>query len=892
MQRDQSAPLRARIDYLGRLLGDVLRSHARPGTYELVERFRALTRERRRSRAAPQHREILAAIDAIAPAAAVDVIRAFALYFQLVNLAEQLHREHRRRERALHGEPAPVGSLERFAPSLEHDDALRALGELEITFVFTAHPTEVQRRTVIKKITHIAALLSDLDERINTPDEAATLESELRAEIVLLWQSNELYVSAPTVQDEVRNLIAWFRETIVDQTVLLYERLEDRWAKRYGSADPIPSFLRFGSWVGGDRDGNPNVKAESTLFALEIARDFILGRYIDTIANLHDRLSQDASRSEIDAAFLASLEADEEQLPEVIEGLNPRQRRELYRKKFSFIRYRLELTRARDPRGYPDAGAFAAELGALHRLVLAGSGSEVAAPLARLRRMVDVFGFHLYELEWRQHRGRLIAAADALRAERGEGTFSALGEAERRTWLEEQLAAPRRALPATTAWPREAADVIESLEATARGRERHGSRAIRHLVVSGTEDASDILLALWLARESGAAESGRLQAVPLFETIPALRDAARVSEALLASPAFSAQGTAGGVYEVMLGYSDSNKDGGIVTGAWEVYDAQRHVAELAHRKGIEVRFFHGRGGSVGRGAADPRTAIMVRPRTARSGRFKQTEQGETIAFRYGLPSLARRNLELAVTAMFESLETPPRPAREDWLETMARLSADSMDAYKALIGDPRFIDFFESCTPVNEISAMEISSRPARRSGARSVDDLRAIPWTFAWTQARAPISGWYGFGSAIAAAKARGEGRQLREMASELPFFTVLLRRVERALATSDLSIFRLYAETLVEDPALRTRFVTLIEDEFARSLEALTELTGHGEVLASDPTLASAIALRNPYVDPMSYLQIRLLREYRASGYDPQLLEAIRLTINGIAAGLRVTG
>ncbi|HYZ17297.1 MAG TPA: phosphoenolpyruvate carboxylase, partial [Candidatus Acidoferrum sp.] len=629
-QRDQSAPLRARIDYLGRLLGDVLRSHARPGTYELVERFRALTRERRRSPGAPQHREILAAIDAIAPAAAVDVIRAFALYFQLVNLAEQLHREHRRRERALHGEPAPVGSLERFAPSLEHDDALRALRELEITFVFTAHPTEVQRRTVIKKITHIAALLRDLDERINTPEETTALESELRAEIVLLWQSNELYVSAPSVQDEVRNLIAWFRETIVDQTVLLYERFEDRWAKRYGTADVIPSFLRFGSWVGGDRDGNPNVKPESTLFALEIARDFILARYADTIQNLHDSLSQDASRAEIDDAFLASLAADEVELPEVVERLNPRQRRELYRTKLSFIRERLELTRARQPRGYADATAFAAELGALHRLVLAGSGSKVAAPLARLRRMVDVFGFHLYELEWRQHRARLILAADALRAARGEAAFSALDETERRAWLEEQLALPRRALPGTAGWSGEAADVIASLQAMARGRERHGARAIRHVIVSGTEDASDILLALWLARESGAAELGPLQAVPLFETIPALRDAARVSEALLSSPGFTAEGTAGGVYEVMLGYSDSNKDGGIVTGAWEVYDAQRQVAELAHRRGVEVRFFHGRGGSVGRGAADPRTAIMVRPPTARSGRFKQTEQGETI----------------------------------------------------------------------------------------------------------------------------------------------------------------------------------------------------------------------------------------------------------------------
>ncbi|HTJ25262.1 MAG TPA: phosphoenolpyruvate carboxylase [Candidatus Limnocylindria bacterium] len=889
MQRDPNAALRARVDYLGRLLGDVLRSHARPGTYELVERFRGLTRERRRGASGPTHREILAAIDALAPAAAVDVIRAFALYFQLVNLAEQLHREHRRRERALGGEPPPVGSLEAFAPLVEHDEALGLLHDLEITFVFTAHPTEVQRRTVVKKITQIAATLRRLDEHVNTPEDVAAIERALRAHIVLLWQSNELYVSAPTVQDEIRNLIAWFRETIVDETVSLYERFEERWRNRYGSEDRIPSFLRFGSWVGGDRDGNPNVTAETTLLALDAAREFILNRYAETLAELHDLLSQDALRGEVDGAFLAALAYDEQRFPEVVERLSPRHRSEPYRKKLAFLERRLELTRERNPRGYHDASEFTADLAALHASVLAGSGAEVAVPVGRLLRALEVFGFHLYELEWRQHRARLLLAADALRESRGEPPYTAFDEVERRAWLDEQLAHPRRELPETGAWPPQARDVVDSLRAMARGRVLHGARAIRHLIVSGTEDASDVLLVLWLARECGATEAGPVQAVPLLETIPALRGGAALSEALLDSKAFAAHVAASGVYEVMLGYSDSNKAGGIVTAAWEVYDAQRTIGELAERRGVPVRFFHGRGGSVARGAADPRTAIIVRPAAARTGRFKQTEQGETIAFRYGLRSLARRNLELAVTAMFESLETRPVPVRPGWNAAMTRLSESSMAAYEALISDPRFVEFFERCTPVDAISAMDISSRPARRSGARSVEDLRAIPWTFAWTQARAPISGWYGFGSAVAAA---GEDATLREMATEFPFFTVLLRRIERALAISDLSVFRLYADTLVEDASLRAHFVGLIEAEYARSVDAVSWLTGHGHVLANDPTLATTIALRNPYVDPMSYLQIRLLREYRAAGDDPRLLEAIRLTINGIAAGLRVTG
>jgi phosphoenolpyruvate carboxylase len=861
----------------------VLRSHARAGTFERVERLRALTRRRRAGSAPHDDAAIDALLDELNTDDAIDVIRAFNLYFQMVNLAEELHRERRRRERALQGEPPLRGSLETLSAS-----AGAAIDALEITLVFTAHPTEVLRRTTSEKLAAIAELLRTLDERILTAEESAGAEGELHAQIVLLWQSNELYRTAPTVQDEVRNLLARFRESIFEETALMFERLE----ARLGRA--VPSFLSFGSWIGADRDGNANVAPDAIAAAHEQARTFVLGRYVEAVETLQMRLSQDALRGDVDAKLIASVERDAVALPDVRYAIGPRQEAEPYRRKLAFVHRRLRLTLADAGGGFADPAALLAELRPLATSVAEHSGDDVARPVRRLIRAVEVFGFHLCALEWRQHRHRVVAALDEIVAavEPRATPLSARPDDERRDWFARELDSARPLLTRTAAFSAETADVIASLAAVAGLRARRGPGAVRSFILAGTESAFDVLSVLALARACGALDAGPAQVVPLFESATALANAAAIAESCLGVAPFRAHvAQCGDVWEVMLGYSDSTKVAGIVASAWAIYRAQVRLARVAAARRIGLRVFHGRGGSVGRGAADAREAVASEPPETRHGRFKITEQGEVIGARYGLPSLARRNLELAVTSVVAGISQTPHTVQPGWYELLDRIASAAQGSYTELVDDPEFLRFFALCTPVDEIGDMQISSRPGRRGERRSIDDLRAIPWAFGWAQTRGMLPGWYGFGAAVAAESA--DLATLRAMARDLPFFAVLLHSIERALAVSDLAIFERYARELVPDAALRERFVPRIADEHAKTTAAVLNVLEHDRLLVGDPTLARSIELRNPYVDPISFLQLRLLRDYRANAdRDPKLRDAIRLSINGIAAGLRVTG
>lgn len=845
IERDTSAPLRARIAHLGRLVGDVLRAHARPYTFEYVERLRALTRRRRADPGSVPDTDLDAVLDELGLDEAVDVIRAFGLYFQMVNLAEELHRERRRRERALGGEPPLTGSfasLNEAGGGAGGAVALERLDELEIRLVFTAHPTEVLRRTTSEKLAIVAELLRAQDERILTAEESAEIEAELRAQIALLWQSNELYQTPPTVHDEVRNLIARFRESIFDEATLLFERLAT-----VAGARTIPTFLGFGSWIGADRDGNANVAPDAIVDAHERMRRFVLRRYVELVAQLQARFSQDAVRGHVPAEVIASVEHDAAELPDVRYTLGPRQEDEPYRRKLAFVHRRVSLAAEDAAGGYAGPAALLAELDLLAAGIGAHSGPEVLRPLERLRRAIALFGFHLCALEWREHRDKVV---------------------------------------------REEADVAASLDAVAALRAKRGPQTVASLILAGTEAPDDLLALFALARARGAFDAGPLQLVPLLESASALANAAPFAETLLATPAFRAHVAAcGDVWEIMLGYSDTTKLAGIVASLWAIYRAQLALTEVAARHGVTLRFFHGRGGSVGRGAADAREAVAAQPPTTRSGRFKVTEQGEVIAARYGLPSLARRNLELAVTSVLDGLVTRPAiPAA--WHALLDRLAATAQTAYTALIEAPDFLAFFTACTPVDEIGDLEISSRPGRRGRGRSLADLRAIPWTFGWGQTRGNLPGWYGFGAAVTAS--HDELPELRAMVRAFPFFATLVRSVERALAVADLPIFERYARELVADAAVRERFVGAITAEYHASAAAVLQILERDRLLAGDPTLARSIVLRNPYVDPISLLQVRLLKEYRAQTgeRDPHLRNAIRLSINGIAAGLRVTG
>ena len=884
--------------YFDALIADVLRTHASPGTDRRVSEIRALT-QRRRSRsvhdARVAHDELVALVESFDLATAIEVVRACSLYLQMANLAEHAFREGRRRERAIAGHAPFASSLEVMTLPPDVASARAILAAMDVALVFTAHPTEVQRRTVIEKHEEIGRLLRTLDDRRNTPEEQRALQRELRAQIVLLWEGNELYLTPPTVADEIRNVIAWFRETLVDEATSLFDRLDDRFANAYGETVEVPTFLHFASWIGGDRDGNPNVTPMTTELALDMGREFILDRYVRDVEALQTRLSQDSRRGHVSEALAASLDRDASELQDVHNTLGPRQTAEPYRRKLAFMHRRLRLALRDAPYGYATCAAFAADLDLLLDSVTAGSGRDVAAPVRRLRRMVEIFGFTTYELEWRQNKRNLERATDEILATVESGiVFSQLGENERLAWLERELAGKRPLLSERVPLSAIARDVVESLQTVARLRARHGAGALATLILAGSETASDVLHLLLLARECGALDAGPLQIVPLFESIPTLRSAPDVVRTLFASQAFTAHLKAlGGICEVMVGYSDSNKEGGMVTSTWEIYRAQREVARVAGEFGVGVRFFHGRGGSIARGVADPRRSIADAPPEARSWRFKQTEQGEVIASRYGLPSLARRSLEIVATALVTQAPPVVDPEHERFDAVLDRISARAHDAYRSLVDAPQFFEFFEACTPINEIADMQISSRPARRNATSSIEDLRAVPWSFAWTQTRAIVASWYGFGSALAVEIAEGRCEFLREMRAAYPFFRSLLEKIERGLATADLTIFELYAKALVADDDLRARFVQRLRTEYEDGCAALLAILQCNRLLESDPVSASAIEARNPYVDPMSFLQIRLIRDYRASARsDAPLRDAIRLSINGIAAGLRVTG
>jgi phosphoenolpyruvate carboxylase len=882
-ERDKNAPLRARVTYLGRIVGEVLQTHARPHTFENVERLRLLTRQRRAEPDRQLDDEIDAVLDALATDDAVDVIRAFGLYFRMVNLAEQLHREFRRRQRALGGEEPLRGSIETLDP-----DAAGDLAGLEISLVFTAHPTEVLRRTTGEKIASIARLLRGLDEKTHTPEELREIEAELRAQVVVMWQSSELYNSAPTVHDEVRNLLARFREALFDEATLLFERIEARTGR------PVATFLSFGSWIGSDRDGNANIAPDAIVDAHEQARKFVLPRYQQAVAALQARFSQNVVRGAVSAELLASVEHDMAHFPDVRYTLGPRQETEPYRRKLAFVHRRLTLALADDPNGYATPEAFRADLEAIDASLSAHSGPDVTRPLRRLLRSVDIFGFHIYSLEWRQHRDRVVQALDeiVLAIEPKLPPLSERLPADRARWFERELITQRPLIPRNPDFSPATLDIITSFKAAADLRTRRGPRSVVSFILAGTESAHDVLTLFTFARTCGAFDAGPAQIVPLLESTSALENGPAIcKEALSCLPFREHVKKLGGIWEIMLGYSDGTKVAGIVSAAWSIYRAQLAIGELTAHYGVSVRFFHGRGGSVGRGAADAREAIAAMPPALRNGRFKVTEQGEVIRARYGMASLARRNLELAVTSVLDGVREKQAPVPDAWPQLLDRLAAEAQRVYLELIDDADFLRFFAQATPVDEIGELEISSRPGRRGERRSINDLRAIPWSFGWAQSRCMLPGWYGFGTAVAAHG--DEIGLLREMTAGFPFFGNLVRSVERALAIADMSIFERYARELVLEPELRERYMPIIRAEYDRSVEAVRTILQTDRLLADDAVLARSIALRNPYVDPISLLQIRMLRSYRAQDVrDHRLRDAIRLSINGVAAGLRVTG
>jgi phosphoenolpyruvate carboxylase len=818
------------------------------------------------------------------------VTKAFAIYFELTNLAETNHRKRRRRAARMLSGKTPVdgsfrGTLVRMkSAGVSADAMLESLRKVKVTPVFTAHPTEITRHTIRLKRRRIAAYLERLDQLPLSDSEALEYESLILAEITALWQTDEVRLNKPTVRDEIHMGLDYFPMVLFETLPRLYAELEESLREVYDADAEVPEVLSFGSWIGGDRDGNPFVTADSTREALDMARHVIIDHYIAETVRLIGQLSMSTRRIGVSNALAQRTRAYEEKLGERYSRWKQITSAELYRHFLEFLIARLRFSRrsSKHEHSYRSPQQFEEDLGIIRDSLCSNHGHRLAELVSPLLRKVQIFGFHLHTLDIRQH-ARIQSQA-----------------------LTDVASAGRPSARATQSAPEisaQSAELLETFRCIAELKKTHSPRAICNFVISNTQSEHDILAVVRLAALSGvsvAASNGDpgLMPVPLFESIDALRSSPtimrRVWKAAEFQPLLDSWGRK---HEIMLGYSDSNKDGGMLTSTWELHKAQHHLHEAARECGVDLRLFHGRGGTVGRGGGPTHAAILAQPAGDFSGEIRVTEQGEVLSWKYSDPVLAEWNLEIMIAACLEAVTMPTQAlpeTKQRWDEAMEAMSKDAFTFYRKHVAENlEVLEYFEQATPVNELEHARIGSRPARRTANRALEDLRAIPWVFGWMQSRHAVPAWFGVGYAIDrfASRSAGHAELLREMMRSFPLFASLVRSVEIAMAKADFAIARLYAD-LVTGAALRERVFEMLRQEFERTRRTILTVTGQQELLEKNPVILRSVRLRNPYVDPLSLIQVDLLRRKRAGTPDPSLDYAIGATMNGIAAGLHNTG
>lgn len=919
-------PLRRDVNMLGQMLGRVLREQGGSGVYDTVERIRETCKRLRATYHEALDGELQSELEQLTLPMTVQVARAFALYFQLVNIAEQYHRVRRRRaHRMLADEPPQQGSIEDLVQRLARqrvpaEQIAERLQRLSVLLVLTAHPTEATRLTVLRKQQLVSDALADLDSRLLSIPERGELTDALNDQVLLLWSTNDVRERRPEVADEVRTALFYFDHIFFDAVPRLHAELERCLREHYPHAQiPVPTLVRFGSWVGSDRDGNPNVTAELSRDTFLRQRALTLARYRSHVYALAELCSQSDRFVAVPRRFRNSIAADAAALPEVVPDIMERNPGEPFRQKLLFIWQRLGLTQEATEQiagatehgaGYATVDDFRRDLLEVDQaLRLVGQSRLADGPFARLLRQVDCFGFHLAKLDFRQHSARHTAALDLLLRElTGTQVYSQLTEDEKQVLLARLISQPLSMPALPPALPPEIADVFATFDVLAQAIAVFGSAAADTYIVSMTHQVSDLLAVLLLATRAGicaldgSAPISKLNVVPLFETINDLHAAHEVMEQAFRNPCYAANVRAlGNRQEIMLGYSDSNKDGGIITATWELYRVQQRLTVTAQQHGVRLCFFHGRGATVGRGGGPTNQAILAQPPGTLDGEIKLTEQGEAVSFKYALPEIAQRNLELVVTAVYEAGgdQQPAHGAQQqEWEHLVDGLSANSYRRYRRLVAeDPAFLEYFAAATPIDELSALNIGSRPARRSSGTGLDDLRAIPWVFAWMQNRHVLPSWYAVGSTLGDYITAGPERlaTLQQMYQRWPFFKSLIDNLQMTLAKADMRIAAAYAR-LVPNQALAARYLKMIQEEYTRTRSVVLQIAQQQELLDNHRVLQRSIQLRNPYVDPLSYMQVQLLKESRSGGLSEearrQLTEAVLITVNGIAAGLRNTG
>ena len=887
-------PLRRDVRSLGAILGQVLVEQSGQELYESVEKLRRLLIEHRETArrtpeqsSAPKVRlEVQEIVSKMDLTRAYQVTKAFATYFELTNLAETNHRKRRRTAGKLDIEQPPLpgsfrGTLLRMKQAgISADDALSSLGQIRITPVFTAHPTEVARQTVLLKRRRIAQQLERLDRLPLTGEDAEMCEDNIRAEVTSLWQTDEVRLAKPTVNDEIRMGLRYFRLSLFDSLPKIYDEIVESFREVYGLAldeSSVPNLVHFGSWIGGDRDGNPLVKPECIRDSLDMARALILREYLYDVEALSDRLSSSRRQTAISTDLLARLKHYERTIPGVHLAWGPNNHEESYRRFLSFMFHRLQQSRdAMDSTAaYSSAAEFEQDILLIRDSLRANRGERLARIyVSSLLRNVRKFGFHLHTLDVRQH-ARVHAK------------------------VLKEIGAKLEAEPESD----DGRELLATFRIISELKHRYPPESIRQYIISGAESETDVLNVIQLAKFTGVQIAGSasdpgVMPVPLFESIESLRASSDIMRRLWSDPEYQRLLDSWGRWqEVMLGYSDSNKDGGMLTSTWELYKAHRQLHEAAKENDVKLRLFHGRGGTVGRGGGPTHSAILAQPPGHFSGHIRVTEQGEVLNWKYADPVLAEWNLELMIAASLEALIRPgadrsAHPAT--WEEAIEEMSQQAFDVYRREIADnPDVLEYFEQATPVNELDTARIGSRPARRSKGRRLEDLRAIPWVFGWMQSRFAVPAWFGVGFALEqfAKKGAAQEQLLREIAKGFPMFSGMLGNVELGMAKADLGIARDYSG-LVKNATLRKRVFSMLQEEFLRTRRMILRVTGQRDLLARNRVLARSIRLRNPYVDPMSLIQVELLRRKQQGQQGAELEYPMGATINGIAAGLHNTG
>ena len=918
-------PLRDDIRLLGRILGDTLREQEGNETFDLVENVRRAAVRFRKTQDERDRAQLEQMLDALSPRDTLSVVRAFSYFSQLSNIAEDLHRNRRRRAHLKAGSPPQEGSLQLALDRVQEknisaDDVQAFFNKALISPVLTAHPTEVQRKSILDCQLIISSLMSERDRMDMTPDELADNEEALRRFILILWHTRMLRTSKLTVPDEIKNGLAYYRYTFLAEIPKIYADLEKQLEQRFGRHIAIPPFLRVGSWIGGDRDGHPFVTHDVMKNAAARNSAQVLEYYLSETHILGTRLSL--------STRLVQVSDDLKEFAAHSPDKAPSREDESYRRALIIIYSRLVATaeghgqqvehlRPVDAaaKPYSNAQEFMADLDIIIRSLTHHHALYLArGRIAYLRRAVEVFGFHLAPLDMRQHSAVHERVVGELLAGAGIRDYAKLDEAARRAALLAALQAGKPLAADMENFSPAVQSELHFMQAAADIHHRFGRAALPNYIISKTDGVSDMLEVALMLQQAGLlvmplplqgegwdGDGGilHINIIPLFETIADLRGCGVIMDELFSIPYYrTLLQSRGSTQEVMLGYSDSNKDGGYLTANWELYKAELELVKVFGKHGIELRLFHGRGGTVGRGGGPSYEAILAQPPGSVNAQIRITEQGEVIASKYSDPEIGRRNLEILIAATLEATLVHHHgddTTMPEFHRIVEAISLDAYAAYRKLVYEtPGFTDYFFAATPIREIAELNIGSRPSSRTASDNIEDLRAIPWVFSWSLNRVLLPGWYGFGSAVQQFIQR-EGdtglKQLQAMYRNWAFFRGLLSNMDMVLSKTDMGIASRYAE-LVPDEALRDKIFGEIEAEWQRTVDMLFAITGATTLLEDNPTLARSLANRTPYIDPLNHLQVGLLHRHRAGDTDEKVRRAIHLTINGIAAGLRNSG